>query len=72
MYCLLHSHLRFVVQGSRDNMSIVLVTFPAAPGPSAEAIQREAELEATIERRITGNCILKINYKHKLEMLSLD
>jgi hypothetical protein len=35
-------------------MSIVLVTFPAAPTPSAEAIQRENELEATIERRITG------------------
>lgn len=40
-------------KGSRDNMSIVLVTFPAAPTISAEAIQKEAELEATIERRIT-------------------
>lgn len=36
-------------------MSIVLVTFPGVPQPSSEAIQQEAELEATIERRITGN-----------------
>lgn len=40
-------------KGSRDNMSIVLVLFPAAPLPSPEAIQREKELEAAIERRIT-------------------
>jgi hypothetical protein len=36
-------------------MSIVLVTFPGVPQPSSEAIQQETELEATIERRITGN-----------------
>jgi hypothetical protein len=35
-------------------MSIVLVTFPGVPQPSSEAIQQEAELEAAIERRITG------------------
>ncbi|XP_022192901.1 protein phosphatase 1A isoform X1 [Nilaparvata lugens] len=40
-------------KGSQDNMSIVLVAFPAAPTPSPEAIQREKELEACIERRIT-------------------
>uniref|UniRef100_A0A1B6DLZ6 PPM-type phosphatase domain-containing protein n=1 Tax=Clastoptera arizonana TaxID=38151 RepID=A0A1B6DLZ6_9HEMI len=40
-------------KGSRDNMSIVLVTFPAAPLPDPEAIQRENELEAMLERRIT-------------------
>ncbi|XP_074104396.1 protein phosphatase 1B isoform X1 [Cotesia typhae] len=39
-------------KGSRDNMSIVLVTFPAAPKPSIEAQKKEAELEMTIERRI--------------------
>lgn len=39
-------------------MSIVLVTFPGVPQPSSEAIQREHELEATIERRITGIVIL--------------
>lgn len=39
-------------KGSRDNMSIVLVTFPGAPKPSPEAQKKEAELEVTIERRI--------------------
>lgn len=41
-------------------MSIVLVTFPAAPTPSPEALQREADLEASIERRIEGQLILLI------------
>jgi hypothetical protein len=36
-------------------MSIVLVTFPGVSQPSVEAIQQEAELEALLERRITGN-----------------
>ncbi|XP_063222627.1 protein phosphatase 1B isoform X1 [Bacillus rossius redtenbacheri] len=40
-------------KGSRDNMSIVLVTFPGVGQPSTEAIQQEMELEATLERRIT-------------------
>ncbi|XP_048509955.1 protein phosphatase 1B isoform X2 [Athalia rosae] len=39
-------------KGSRDNMSIVLVTLPGAPKPSAEAQKKEAELEKAIERRI--------------------
>ncbi|CAH0385919.1 unnamed protein product [Bemisia tabaci] len=39
-------------KGSRDNMSIVLVTFPGAQKPSSEAIKQEIELEAYIERRI--------------------
>ncbi|XP_032664667.1 protein phosphatase 1A isoform X1 [Odontomachus brunneus] len=39
-------------KGSKDNMSIVLVTFPAAPKPSPEAQRQEAELEMALERRI--------------------
>ncbi|XP_050300616.1 protein phosphatase 1A [Anthonomus grandis grandis] len=39
-------------KGSRDNMSIVLVVFPGAPRPFAEAIQAEKELDATLERRV--------------------
>ncbi|XP_031327671.1 protein phosphatase 1A-like isoform X2 [Photinus pyralis] len=41
-----------ILQGSRDNMSIVLVVFPGAPTPSQEAIQAEQELDAIIERSI--------------------
>lgn len=47
------SHLfSYRFQDSRDNMSIVLVTFPGAPTPDPEAIQREKQLEDIIERRI--------------------
>ncbi len=42
------------LQDSRDNMSIVLVTFPGAPSPTAEAIQKEKQLEEVIERRVNG------------------
>lgn len=42
----------FHLQDSRDNMSIVLVTFPGAPTPSAEAIQKEKQLEELLERRV--------------------
>lgn len=40
-------------KGSRDNMSIVLVTFPGAPKPCDEAKSKESELESFLERRIT-------------------
>lgn len=39
-------------KGSRDNMSIVLVTFPAAPKVSQEAVQKELELESMLEKKI--------------------
>lgn len=42
----------FELQDSRDNMSIVLVTFPGAPTPSTEAIQKEKQLEERLERRV--------------------
>jgi len=38
-------------KGSRDNMSIVLITFPAAPKPIAEVVEREKKFEAYIHRR---------------------
>lgn len=43
------------LQGSRDNMSIVLVVFPGAPKPTEEAIQADKELNIAIERRIKGS-----------------
>ncbi|XP_051166646.1 protein phosphatase 1B isoform X2 [Leptopilina boulardi] len=39
-------------KGSRDNMSIVLVTFPGAPKPSPEAQEKETALEKALERKI--------------------
>lgn len=43
-------------------MSIVLVTLPGAPKPSAEAQKKEAELEMAIERRIKGS--FSFSYSH--------
>lgn len=39
-------------KGSRDNMSIILVKFPAAPKPNPEAQNEDSELDMDIERRI--------------------
>ncbi|KAL0269590.1 UNVERIFIED_CONTAM: hypothetical protein PYX00_007269 [Menopon gallinae] len=39
-------------KGSRDNMSIVLVTFPAAPKVSQVAVEKERELESVLEKKI--------------------
>lgn len=38
-------------KGSRDNMSIVLITFPAAPKPVQEDMEREKKFEEHIEKR---------------------
>uniref|UniRef100_A0A8D2JKZ0 protein-serine/threonine phosphatase n=1 Tax=Varanus komodoensis TaxID=61221 RepID=A0A8D2JKZ0_VARKO len=42
-------------KGSRDNMTCILVCFPAAPGVSQEALQTECELDAYLERRVAGS-----------------
>lgn len=47
-------HLFFVNQGSRDNMSVVLVCFPNAPKISEEAVKKEAELDKLLEARVEG------------------
>ncbi|XP_049828194.1 protein phosphatase 1B-like isoform X1 [Schistocerca gregaria] len=59
-------------KGSRDNMSIVLVTFPGVPQPSAEALQRERELEELIERRMTDiiNQGDTVEFLHVLQTLA--
>jgi protein phosphatase 1B len=41
-------------QGSRDNMSIILILFPGAPQKSPEAIEAEEELERNIRKTIKG------------------
>ncbi len=40
------------MQGSRDNMSIVIVTFEGAPRVTEEAKQKEAELDSRIEAKV--------------------
>lgn len=45
-------------KGSRDNMSVVLVAFPGAPRPSAEAQQAEQKLDEQLRQRLAAlvNC----------------
>lgn len=42
------------VQGSRDNMSVVIVAFPGAPSVSKEAQQKDRELDQLLENKIQG------------------
>ncbi|GAB1297518.1 Protein phosphatase 1A [Apodemus speciosus] len=39
-------------EGSRDNMSVILICFPNAPKVSAEAVKKEAELDKYLESRV--------------------
>lgn len=41
-------------QGSRDNMSVVLVCLPNAPKVSEEAVKKDAELNKYLESRVEG------------------
>lgn len=41
-------------QGSRDNMSIVLIAFEGAPTVSEEAVKKDKDLDEKIERKVKG------------------
>jgi len=43
-----------VQQGSRDNMSVVIVAFEGAPKVSEEAKEKEAELDSRLELKVKG------------------
>lgn len=47
------------LQGSLDNISIIIICFPGAPKVSQEALQREAELEQQINMKVEGDLLLK-------------
>lgn len=42
------------VQGSRDNMSIIIVTFPGCPQPTEEAIEADADLNRKLVEIVKG------------------
>ena len=46
-----------VFQGSRDNMSIIIIAFPGAPKVDPEALRKEEELNKLIKQKVTGNFI---------------
>jgi len=60
-------------QGSRDNMSMVLVTFPACPPPVEDAGVKEAALEEVLKNRVTelvNEADGKIELPHILQTLT--
>ena len=42
------------LQGSRDNMSIIIIAFPGAPKVDPEAVRKEEELNKLIKQKVTG------------------
>jgi len=40
-------------KGSRDNMSIIIIAFPAAPAVDPAAVKQENELDALLEKKVT-------------------
>lgn len=57
-----------ILQGSKDNMSIVLVTFPGAPKPSEDAQRADRELDDTLRQRLTGcyhSLLHACSHKHR-------
>merc|ERR1719420_615306 len=55
-------------KGSRDNMSIIIIAFPAAPKASSEAIKAENELNDLLKQKVTD--IVKEN-ENDVEMASV-
>ena len=53
----IESNFCFIIlplQGSRDNMSIIIIALPGAPKPTPEAIEAETELNQKIYELIKG------------------
>lgn len=46
---------RFSLQGSLDNISVIIICFAGAPELSQEALQEEAELEQRIDLKVEGD-----------------
>ena len=58
------------VQGSRDNMSIIIIAFASAPKVDPEAVKKENELNALLERKVTElieshNNDVELSYVHQ-------
>lgn len=60
-YFVLHVIFIAFLQGSRDNMSIVIIAFEGAPKVSETALQNEKELDKRLEKRIRGISSLSLS-----------
>ena len=49
-------------QGSRDNMSVVIIAFEGAPKVSEEALKKEALLDARLEAKVKGDVVIKCSH----------
>ena len=58
-----------MLQGSRDNMSIVIIAFEGAPKVSEEAQKKEALLDARLEAKVKGDVLIMI-YRSQLLILA--
>ena len=56
-------------QGSRDNMSIILLTFDGAPKISEDAKAKEEELNQRLEARVKG-LIIFLSYYLNAEVIA--
>ena len=64
------SHADDCLQGSRDNMSIIIIAFASAPKVDPEAVKKENELNALLERKVTElieshNNDVELSYVHQ-------
>ena len=48
-------------QGSRDNMSIIIIAFPGAPKVSNSAIKKDSEVSEMLKKRVQGTMQSNIN-----------
>ena len=60
----------FTFQGSRDNMSIIIIAFPSAPKVDPEAVKQEAEVNSILEKKVTElieshNNDVELSYVHQ-------
>lgn len=51
----LQKFLFIYFQGSRDNMSIIIIAFPAAPKIDPEAQRKDEELNKVLQQKVAGN-----------------
>jgi len=59
-----------LAMGSRDNMSVILVTFAGAPKVSQEAIEKEAKLEELLEKKVIA-IVEEAPDKNEIDIMSV-
>lgn len=59
-----------LAKGSRDNMSVILITFPAAPQVSPGAVEKEEALDKKIKEHI--ECMVKENGEYTTSAMMCD